>query len=231
MPAASIDPEEAFAGGALVGIVGYSTLPECFPFGPRLALAIRRVVHPAPVHVENMTWGPLHIVQRFQDAGMRPPERVILVGAASVCAQPGRVGAFRWLHGTLPAQAMQERIYEAVTGVIDIENTLAIGAHFGIWPQATFTVEAELPADLFGAMVMAESEGLSAAQLADRLGFSPQRVIDDIAEQAAAILSRRDDERLSVKSVQSLAPVVSFARNLVIDVPAEALASGEGGAP
>lgn len=204
----------------LIGIVGYTPVVEAFPLGPKLmALLERALADRKGVRVENMTWGPIHVVQRFQDEGAVRPDRLILVGAASICRTPGRVRAFRWCGGTLPDATMQERIYEAVTGIVDIENTLIIGSHFSVWPAETFTVEIDLSANAFGALVMAETEGRSDdAAIADELGFRPRDAIEtigrfvlDLADNGNAAVSQPQ-----AKSADRLAPVASFTRNEII---------------
>ena len=55
---------------------------------------------------------------------------------------------------------LQDRIYEGVTGVVSLENTLVIGDYFKVWPNEVFTVEIDLPGDTFGEIVMAENIGL-----------------------------------------------------------------------
>ena len=164
-------------GASLIGIVGYSPVLDAYPLGPKLMAALEAAVAGQDVAIENMTWSPIHIVQRFQDEGAVRPRRLVLMGAASVVAEPGRVRAFRWTGGSLPAQRLQERVYEAVTGIVDIENTLAIGTHFGVWPDEVFTVEVELEADTFGRMVIAYSHG----EMAAGLGFAPADVVAALA--------------------------------------------------
>lgn len=204
----------------LIGIVGYTPVVEAFPLGPRLMATLERALkHRKGVSVENMTWGPIHIVQRFQDEGAVRPDRLILVGAASVCSKPGRVRAFRWRGGTLPDAMMQERIYEAVTGIVDIENTLMIGSHFGVWPPETYTVEIDLAADAFGAMVMAETEGRSDdAAIAGELGFRPGDAIEAISRFVLDLAESGDDAvcRPQAKSAGGLAPVARFIRNEIV---------------
>ena len=128
--------DHARVAEVLIGIVGFSPVIDSYPLGPKLmdSLNARLADHPE-VAVENMTWSPIHVVQRFQDEGAVRPRRLVLVGVAAVSIAPGRVRSFRWSGGAVPAAAMQERIYEAVTGVVDIENTLIIGSHFKVWPD------------------------------------------------------------------------------------------------
>lgn len=205
----------------LVGIVGYTPVLDAYPLGPRLMAALQARLAGHDVAVENMSWGPIHVVQQFQDEGAVRPRRLVLVGAASVCVVPGRVRAFRWMGGSLPAQAMQERVYEAVTGIVDIENTLMIGTHFGIWPDEAYTVEVELAADTFGRMVIADSQRMNGQDLADELGFSPETAIAELAEMAAVLALRGPEASVSAepKSAGELAKVEPFIRNRIA-VPA-----------
>lgn len=204
------------AAGVLVGIVGYTPVLDAYPLGPRLMAALQDGLARVPGgRVENMTWSPIHIVQRFEDAGAERPSRLVLVGAAATSSAPGAVRAFRWKGGTLPAAAVQARIYEAVTGIVDIENTLMIGEHFGVWPRETYTVEVDMAADTFGRMVIADSAGRAGDALNAELGFSPASVIAEIARLAVALARSGEAAEVSLrpKSVASLVPVAPFIRN------------------
>ena len=213
-------PEFTSPPTVLIGIVGYTPVLDPYPLGPRLMAALeRRLARTPSIRIENMSWGPIHIVQRFQDPGAVRPDRLVLVGGASLCRTPGRVTAYRWLGGRLPEPTMQERIYEAVTGIVDIENTLAIGSHFGVWPQETFSVEIDLAAETFGRMVIADSEGrASDAQLTDELGFSPAAAIEDLVEVVVGLAERGPDAGIAFgeKSAAELAPMEGFLRNQVV---------------
>ena len=116
----------------LIGVVGYSPLIDPFPLGPRL---MRRLGagpwREVAAVVENMTWSPIYIVQRFED-GSLAADRLVLVGAAHVCAEPGRITCCHWRGGSLPPAVLQERMYEALTGIVCLDNTLIIGEHFGV---------------------------------------------------------------------------------------------------
>lgn len=201
---------------ALIGIVGYTPVLDVFPLGPHLMTAIEEKVRGGDVSVENMTWGPIHIVQRFQEPDAERFSRLVLIGAASTAPKPGAVRAFRWCGGKLSETDMQERVCEGITGVVDIENTLVIGDHFGVWPDETFTVEADLPADAFGRMVIADSEGWANDPALDaHLGFSPKKMREKLAEAAAdlALLGTRSTVPFRDKSAESFTPVVPFIRN------------------
>jgi hypothetical protein len=207
----------------LIGIVGYSPVVDSYPLGPTMMATLEaRLAGRDHLAVENMSWGPIHIVQRFQDEGAARPHRLVLVGAASVSSRPGRVRAFRWMGGSLTARAMQERMYEAVTGVVDIENTLIIGSHFGIWPEEVYSVEVDLAADTFGRMVIAESQAWATDDaLAGHLGFSPDAVILELAETTIALALHGPQAGVSTepKSSSQFAKVEPFIRNRIAVTP------------
>ncbi len=201
----------------LVGIVGFTPVLDAYPLGPKLMSALEEGLRGRDgVAVENMTWSPIHVVQRFQDEGAPRPDRLILVGASAVCHCPGRVQSFRWMGGRLPDLVMQERIYEAVTGIVDLENTLIIGTHFGIWPNEVFSVEIDLAADTFGRMVIADSQGwASDATLEEHLGFSPAAAIAALVEAAVALAVDGVAAQIPVepKSAAGFAKIEPFIRN------------------
>ncbi|WP_270933185.1 hypothetical protein, partial [Falsiroseomonas oryzae] len=143
--------------------------------------------------------------------------RVVLVGAAAICRRPGAVAAWRWRGGTLPPVAMQDRIYEAVTGVVDLENTLMIGTQFGIWPEPVWSVEADLPADTFQRMVIAESEGWADDDaLAAHLGFSPEAVTTALIETTVGVLC---GAAAPSKAASTLVPLTAFTQNAALAAP------------
>jgi hypothetical protein len=204
----------------LVGIVGYTPVVDAYPLGPRLMAALLdRLAGNADVSVEGMSWSPIHSVQRLQDEGVARPRRVVLAGAASVCTCPGRVHAFRWMGGGIqPTYAMQERMSEAVTGIVDIENTLVIGSYFGVWPGETYSVEVELPADTFGQTVIADSQGFSRQELAAHLGFDPETVIKKITAMVVAFATNGSGSSVSAapKTARDLAAIRSFIHNRIV---------------
>ncbi len=212
MPAASTE--------IIVGVVGHSPVVDAYPLGPELMRRLEARLAGVPgARAENMTWGPIHIVQRFQDEDGPRPTRIVLVGAASVSSRPGRIAAHRWKGGVLTDTAVQERVYEAVTGVVDLENTLMIGERFGIWPGECFTVEADLPGDTFGNMVMAESEGrASDGALMALLGFSPAAMIDEIVMLAGDLAENGPAARCTTtaKSAEDLVPTGGFMHNRAV---------------
>jgi hypothetical protein len=211
------DTGAALRAARLIGIVGYTPVLDAFPLSALLVDELRSLL-PADdsIAIENMSWGPIHIVQRFQDPAAVRPQRLILVGAASMSSEPGRVRAYRWRGGKLAPDAVQERIYEAVTGIVDIENTLVIGEHFGIWPQQCFVVEADMPGDTFSRLVVADSEHRAdEAQLTCELGFSPAGVRRILAATTAALALDGCAARILLedKTSSPLPPGGKFMRN------------------
>ncbi len=211
-----------YEGMTLIGIVGYTPVLDCYPLGPRLMSKLEQsVADRTDIAIENMTWGPIHIVQRFQDPEVTPPKRLILIGNAATSRNPGEVQVYRWAGGPLPEQVIQERVYEAVTGIVDIENTLVIGDHFDIWPKDCFSIEVDMQADAFGRMVIADSEGWADdPALHQHLGFSPAGVIDGIADHTLTLVKNDGaDFALQSKSATDLAPISTFTHNRLIVAP------------
>ena len=129
-----------------------------------------------------MSWGPLAIVQSLQASGVRY-DRAVLIGAVQRGYSVGTVCGGVWRGGALGPQLLQERIFEAVTGIVSLDNLLIIGEHFSIWPREVLTVEVELPKSCFGDLVVATDGGRSDSGDADieaRLGFRPSEVVDRI---------------------------------------------------
>lgn len=206
------------APDTLIGIVGYSAILDSYPLGPPLMTGLESALADAPhVTIENFTWSPVHIVQRFENDEMPRPERLVLIGPSATTLNPGNVHACQWRGGEASELAVQERVYEAVTGIVDLENTLMIGEYFKAWPSECFTVEADMQANTFGRLVMADSEGWDTDEKAlnEHFGFSPteqrQRIIsmaEDIARNG-----EKADQVLHEKSAASLTPVQPFIRN------------------
>ena len=126
----------------LVGTIGYHNLGN-HSLGPALLPTLQSLTWPQGVDVEEMNWGPIAIVQKFQTL-KSPYERVILLAAIERQGRDmGDIAVFRWM-GRLPDEEMiQACIGDAVTGVISVENLLIIGEHFKIWPAETFIVDVE----------------------------------------------------------------------------------------
>lgn len=144
-------------GRVVIGIVGYCEFIRGYPLGPGLMARLRAGPWPQPVEIREMNWGPIAIVQDFQ-ASAEKYDRVVLVGAVDRGLAPGTVICRRWAGRVQDAFAVQRRVFEAVTGVISMDNLLVIGAHFGVWPDQLITVEVQLSQSSLGDFVLAEIE-------------------------------------------------------------------------
>jgi len=96
------------------------------------------------VEVEDLSYGPVALAQNLQD---RPPyDRLVLVGAVARGRPPAEVTTYRWERRLPPDEEIQERIAEAVTGVISLDNLLIVCEALGSLPDDVRVVEVE-PAD------------------------------------------------------------------------------------
>lgn len=126
----------------LIGGVGYSYLRDG-SLGPAVAAALARDPWPDGVVVEDLSYGPIAVMQRLQD--IDPPlERLVLVAAVRRGGRaPGTMAVYRW-DGRLPdAAEIQARVAEAVTGVISLDNLLAVVGFFDALPGEVWVVEVE----------------------------------------------------------------------------------------
>jgi hydrogenase maturation protease len=96
------------------------------------------------VEVEDLGYHPIGFTQNLQD---RPTyDRIVLVGAVARGREPGTVTSYRWDHALPSDKEIQERVSEAVTGVISLDNLLIVTEAFKAFPDDVRVVEVE-PAD------------------------------------------------------------------------------------
>ena len=96
------------------------------------------------IEIEDLGYHPVGFMQNLQD---RPTyDRIVFVGAVARGRVPGTVEAYRWDHALPPAKDIQDRVSEAVTGVISLDNLLIVTEAFGALPEDVRVVETE-PAD------------------------------------------------------------------------------------
>ena len=213
-----IDKQTTDNPDTLIGIVGYSAILDSYPLGPPLMAELEAALADAAhVTVENFTWSPVHIVQRFENDEMPRPERMVLIGLSATTNNPGNVLACQWQGGKASELTVQERVYEAVTGIVDLENTLMIGEYFKAWPSDCFTIEADMQPNTFGRLVMADSEGWGTDDnaLKEHFGFSPAEQRQRIVNMAVDIALQGVNTSLTLheKSAESLTPVQPFIQN------------------
>jgi hydrogenase maturation protease len=123
----------------LIGGVGYRNLRD-LSVGPWVADALAEEAHDG-VEVEDVSYHPVGLSQNLAE---RPSyRRVVLVGSIPRGREPGTVTAYRW-DGRLPERdEIQQRVSEAVTGVISLENTLVVCGALGGLPEDVRVVEVE----------------------------------------------------------------------------------------
>jgi hypothetical protein len=125
-----------------IGTVGYHNLSN-HSIGPALLPQLQKIDWAPGVDVDELNWGPIAIVQKFQSLPI-PYDRVILLAAIERAGRNiGDITIYKWL-GKLPDEELIQRcIGDAVTGVISVENLLIIGEYFKIWTGETFVVDVE----------------------------------------------------------------------------------------
>ena len=211
----------------LIGIVGYYGFVRGYPLGPGLMEQLRALPWPKDVEISEMNWGPVAIVQDFQ-AQIDKPERVVLIGALDRGLADGSVRCRRWDGGALDLAAVQRRMFEAVTGVISLDNLLVIGAQFGVWPAETFTVELQWLESGLSDLVLGEIdlERGSGRVIGERpLTPANARVVTQIVDAARRLALDAAPQDLLPLTVEQLTPVAPVASHRFIDHPGHSLAS------
>ena len=132
----------------LVGGVGYYDLRD-HSVGPALSEILRAESWPEGILVEDLSYGPVHVVQRLSDA--RPPfRRLIVVGAVERGRAPGTIVAYRW-DGALPdTDEIQTRVVESLTGIVGLDNLLIVTAALAAPAPVIFVVEVEPVVEALG---------------------------------------------------------------------------------
>ncbi len=172
----------------LIAGVGYRNLRD-HSVGPLMVDRLEARSWQGNVSVEDLSFGPIAVVQRLQDD---PPERSF--GLAIFVAglprpplrEPGSVTCYRW-DGVLPGnEEIQRAVTEAVTGVIALDNTLTVCGHFQVLPPVVVVVEVEPVVHEFGeeftepvARAFEEAHDLivSLAEHPDRVAGLPVRAL------------------------------------------------------
>ncbi len=125
----------------LIAGVGYPFLRD-LSVGPVLVPELRRLEWGADIDIEDWSYNPIAIVQGLEARGA-PYNRIVFVAGVERGRHPGQVHRCRW-PGVLPEAAeIQERIGEAVMGVISLDNVLVVCQHFGVLPPDVIVIEIE----------------------------------------------------------------------------------------
>ena len=205
--------------GTVIGIVGYYGFVRGYPLGPALMERLQAVSWPEGVEIREMNWGPVAIVQDFQAQPVRP-DRVVLVGALDRGLSAGHVGCRRWAGGPIDLAAVQRRMFEAVTGVISVDNLLVIGAHFGVWPDETYTVELQWPESGLGDLVLGEIEAdRGHGQVVGEGPIAPHNaaIVERIVDAVRTLAWGGAPPGLQALTVAGLTPVAAVLRYRFLD--------------
>ena len=126
----------------LVGGVGYRFLRDA-SVGPYVSDTLASRARNG-IEVEDLSYHPVGLSQNLQE---RPRyDRLVLVSAVRRGRPAGSVTSYRWDGELPPAKEIQERVAEAVTGVVSLDNTLIVCGALGGMPDDVRVVEVE-PAD------------------------------------------------------------------------------------
>ena len=178
---AEAPPGTSGVGRILVGGVGYTNLRDR-SIGPLLIERLQARSWPADVVVEDVSYGPIDVLFKLQ-AEPRGFRLGVFVSAVARGRTEGTVERYVWRAPTPSVDELQERIAEAVTGVVNLENLLQILAHFGALPTRTVVIEVE-----------PETEELWGPDLSDAARGALDRVEALILEElATARTSGADD--------------------------------------
>ncbi len=131
----------------LIAGVGYRNLRD-LSAGNAVVDALLELEWPPEVEVEDLSYGPMDAIFRLREARFA---RLFVVGATARPARfPGEVYRRRWRYEPEPAELVQGRVAEAVTGVISLDNLLVICAHFEALPPEVIVIEIEPEDDGWG---------------------------------------------------------------------------------
>jgi len=100
------------------------------------------------IEVEDVSYHPVGLSQNLQER--EPYDRLVLVSSARRGRPPGTVAAYRWDRRLPSRDEIQERVSEAVTGVISLENTLIVCGALGGLPDDVRVIEVEPGAEGWG---------------------------------------------------------------------------------
>ncbi len=138
-------------GRVLIGGIGYRNLRD-HSAGVAVTDHLSLRDWPEGVVVEDVSYGPIAVLQRLED---EPPDRrftraVIVAAPSREGRLPGSVTCYRW-DGMLPSpDEVQRAVADAVTGVIFLDNTLIVTRYFGALPEEVVVVEVEPEIHEFG---------------------------------------------------------------------------------
>jgi hydrogenase maturation protease len=166
----------AAPGRVLVGGVGYRWFGDG-SFALLVSDALSGLGWPPGVDVLDLGYGALHVAMDLADVDPAY-ERVVLIAVTERGREPGQLYRFACDSGAPAAQDVQDRMYEAGAGVIDLDHLLVIGRHFNALPDDVVAVELEPHPGTTGDELSAAAHALlpQAVELVRREVLAPARV-------------------------------------------------------
>jgi hydrogenase maturation protease len=160
----------------LVGGVGYRWFGDG-SFALLVSDALAGAEWASTVDVLDLGYGALHVAMDLADADP-PYDRVVLIGVTERGREPGQVYRFACDPAVPDPQDVQDRMYEAGAGVVDLDHLLVIGRHFGALPDDVVAIELEPHPGTTGDQLSAGAQALlpQAVDLVRREVLAPVRV-------------------------------------------------------
>jgi hydrogenase maturation protease len=161
----------------LVGGVGYRWFGDG-SFALLASDALANLEWAPGIDVLDLGYGALHVAMDLADVDPAY-ERVVLIAVTERGRAPGQLYRFACDPGAGPgAQDVQDRMYEAGAGVIDLDHLLVIGRHFGALPHDVVAVELEPHPGTTGDQLSPAAQALlpQAVELVRREVLAPARV-------------------------------------------------------
>jgi hydrogenase maturation protease len=160
----------------LVGGVGYRWFGDG-SFALLVSDTLAGLDLPSEVDVLDLGYGALHVAMDLADVDP-PYERVVLVAVTERGRAPGQLYRFSCESGVPDPQEVQDRMYEAGAGVIDLDHLLVIGRHFGALPDDVVAIELEPHPGTTGDQLSVAAQALlpDAVDLVRREALAPARV-------------------------------------------------------
>ncbi|MBA2372598.1 MAG: hypothetical protein H0V74_00140 [Chloroflexi bacterium] len=142
-----------------MGGVGYTNLRD-MSVGPLLVERLGRSAWPDGVDIEDLSAGAIHVLHALQAGPVY--DAAILVAGVRRGGPPGTIRERRWLHPRQTDEAVQERVAEALVGIIDLDTLVTVLDHFGALPRDTRIIEVEPRDEDWGETLSAPVEAVQA---------------------------------------------------------------------
>jgi len=96
------------------------------------------------IEFEDLGYHPVGFTQNLDE---RPDyDRIVFVGAVDRSREPGTVTAYKYDHVLPPADEINERVADSVTGSISLDNLIIVAEAFKALPEDVWVIEIQ-PAD------------------------------------------------------------------------------------